>query len=72
MTASDERLTLRRGSTTENSIPIRPSLRLSQLQTQTTVKQMSNRVDEFVFQAQRLLSQQAGRLINVEGPPGSI
>ena len=39
----------------------------AQLQTQTSVKQMSNRVDEFVFQAQRLLSQQAGRLINVEG-----
>lgn len=39
----------------------------AQIQTQTSIKQMSNRVDEFVFQSQRLLSQQASRLINVEG-----
>lgn len=45
-----------------------------QLQTQVSIGQMSNRVgqlssrvDEFVFQSQRLFGQQATRLINVEG-----
>ena len=45
-----------------------------QLQTQMSINQMSNRVgqlssrvDEFVFQSQRLFGQQASRLINVEG-----
>ncbi|MEO1186354.1 MAG: hypothetical protein AAFX46_17480, partial [Cyanobacteria bacterium J06636_27] len=59
MTQTDERL---------NRVEVQLSqLAEAQLQTQTSVKQMSNRIDEFVFQAQRLLSQQAGRLINVEG-----
>ena len=31
------------------------------------VGQLSSRVDEFVFQSQRLFGQQATRLINVEG-----
>lgn len=50
-----------------------------QLQTQMSISQMSNRVgqlssrvDEFVFQSQRLFGQQASRLINVEGPPGAV
>jgi len=45
-----------------------------QLQTQVSINQMSNRVgqlssrvDEFIFQSQRLFGQQASRLINVEG-----
>ena len=45
-----------------------------QLQTQVSINQMSNRVgqlssrvDEFVFQSQRLFGQQATRLISVEG-----
>ncbi|MEL6163984.1 MAG: hypothetical protein AAFY21_12800 [Cyanobacteria bacterium J06641_2] len=59
MTQTDERL---------NRVEVQLSqLAEAQLQTQTSIKQMSNRVDEFVFQSQRLLSQQASRLINVEG-----
>ena len=59
MTQTDERL---------NRVEAQLSqLAEAQIQTQTSIKQMSNRVDEFVFQSQRLLSQQAGRLINVEG-----
>ena len=59
MTQTDERL---------NRVETQLSqLAEAQIQTQTSIKQMSNRVDEFVFQSQRLLSQQAGRLINVEG-----
>jgi len=45
----------------------------AQLQTQVSINQMSNRVsqfssrvDEFIFQSQRLLSQHAGRLNTVE------
>lgn len=38
-----------------------------QIQTQGKLNQMSNRVDEFVFQAQRLFSQSGGKLENVEG-----
>jgi chromosome segregation ATPase len=38
-----------------------------QIQTQGKLNQMSNRVDEFVFQAQRLFSQVGGKLDNVEG-----
>ncbi|NJL78626.1 MAG: hypothetical protein HC917_06795 [Richelia sp. SM2_1_7] len=45
-----------------------------QLQTQMSISQMSNRVgqlssrvDEFVFQTQRLFTQEGSRLINVEG-----
>jgi chromosome segregation ATPase len=38
-----------------------------QIQTQAKLNQMSSRIDEFVFQAQRLFAQSAGRLENVEG-----
>jgi chromosome segregation ATPase len=38
-----------------------------QIQTQAKLNQMSNRVDEFVFQAQRLFTQSAGKLDNAEG-----
>jgi len=38
-----------------------------QIQTQGKLNQMSNRVDEFVFQAQRLFSHSGGKLDNVEG-----
>lgn len=38
-----------------------------QVQTQAKLNQMSNRVDEFVFATQRLFTQTAGRLDNVEG-----
>lgn len=38
-----------------------------QIQTQGKLNQMSNRVDEFVFQAQRLFSQSGGKLDNLEG-----
>lgn len=59
MTQTDERL---------NRVETQLSqLAEAQIQTQTSIKQMSNRIDEFVFQSQRLLSQQASRLINVEG-----
>jgi chromosome segregation ATPase len=39
----------------------------TQAHTQRQLDQLSSRVDEFVFQAQRLLTQNAERLIRVEG-----
>lgn len=42
-------------------------LTATQTQTQAQLNQLSSRVDEFVFQAQRLFTQSAERLIRVEG-----
>jgi len=42
-------------------------LTASQTQTQVQLNQLSSRVDEFVFQAQRLFTQNAERLIRLEG-----